>query len=106
MGGAGKSPDKLEKAAMKRSEMTRRIGKRFLAVFRLLARLARDDARPLAAALYEKFGNTEQSREKLVLSLMVLTDSGLIPEARDDEDKADRKWFAKIVALLTQVVRA
>jgi len=105
MGGAGKSPDKLEKAAMKRSEMTRRIGKRFLAVFRLLARLARDDARPLAAALYEKFGNTEQSREKLVLSLMVLTDSGLIPEARDDEDKADRKWFAKIVALLTQVVR-
>jgi len=40
-------------------------------------RLARDDARPLAAALYVKFGNTEQSREKLILSLMQITDSGI-----------------------------
>ena len=104
-GGGGvsaKTPDKSEKAAMKRSEAARRIGKRFQGVFRLLARLARDDARPLAAALYEKFGNTEQSREKLVLTLMMLTDSGLLPPAQDDEDRADRKWFGKVVGLLTQ----
>jgi hypothetical protein len=101
-GVAAKTPDKSEKAAMKRSEAARRIGKRFQGVFRLLARLARDDARPLAAALYEKFGNTEQSREKLVLTLMMLTDSGLLPPAQDDEDRADRKWFGKMVGLLTQ----
>ena len=97
-----KAQEKLERVAAKKRHISSRVSKRLLAVFRLLARLARDDARPLAAALCEKFGNTEQNRDKLILSLMQLIDSGLLPPPCDDEDRADRKWYSQTVALLTE----
>ena len=78
------------------TQVSSRISKRLLALFRLIARLARDDARPMAAALYEKYGNTEQSREKLILSLMQLVDCGLLPASSDAEDLADRKWYGQV----------
>ena len=101
----GDKGDKTAKTAKadkgkKKNAVRKLVSNRFVVLFRLLARLAREDARPVAAALYDKFGNTDSSREKLMLTLLMLTDSGLLPEAADDEDRTDRQWFGKLVGLL------
>jgi hypothetical protein len=101
--GVSRPVGKVGKADAKKSELRKILRGRFLALFRLLARLARDDARPVAGAIYAKFGNTEQAREKLILSLMQVTDSGLLrlTADEDEEDRRDKQWFGKLVALLT-----